>query len=124
MPHELLQSWHNYYSLDDSLALSFNESRLAFPEYASGAVPRLYSSLQYTTGSGCHNGSATTTMAAIHAPGSVASAVALITGTTVGAGVLALPTATAAAGWVPSTLAMVAAWLLLTTSGLLLSELR
>jgi tyrosine-specific transport protein len=120
MLNERQQSWHNQHSLLESTFGSFNESRLAFPEYASGAVPRLYSSLQYSYNRDTKHNASTS---ALHAPGSVVSAVALITGTTVGAGILALPTATAAAGFLPSTLAMVAAWFLLTTSGLLLSEL-
>jgi len=54
--------------------------------------------------------------------GSVLGAVALITGSTVGAGILALPTAVAPAGFAPSMAAMGSVWLLLTLEALLLAE--
>ena len=50
-------------------------------------------------------------------------AAALVAGTTVGAGVLALPAATAATGFVPSTIALLVAYVFMTTSGLLIAEL-
>jgi tyrosine-specific transport protein len=108
---------------DNWLGLTVNETRLAYPDYAYGTVPRLYSSLQYQSNRSENTTALTATRSLYHAPGSVASAVALITGTTVGAGVLALPTATAAAGLIPSTLALLVGWALMTISGLLLSEL-
>jgi tyrosine-specific transport protein len=95
---------------------AIDEDRLAFPELSSGEVPRIFSSLQYKK---TEEGK----MLAKHAPGSVLGAAALIAGTTVGAGVLALPTATAAAGFLPSTAAMVLAWVYMTMSGLLIAEL-
>ena len=51
------------------------------------------------------------------------SAVALVTGTTVGAGVLALPQSTAAAGFVPSSLVLVGAWIFMAATGLLFAEI-
>ena len=48
-------------------------------------------------------------------------AVALITGSTIGAGMLALPAVTAPAGIVPTSVALVACWALLTLDALLLA---
>jgi hypothetical protein len=93
-----------------------DDDRLIFPEYNSGEVPRMFSSLQYSQN---EQGKFTAT----HAAGSVLGAAALVAGTTVGAGVLALPTATAAAGFFPSSAALVLAWVYMTMSGLLISEL-
>lgn len=93
-----------------------DEDRLAFPELSSGEVPRIFSSLEYTK---TQDGR----VLANHAPGSVFGAAALVAGTTVGAGVLALPTATAAAGFLPSTAAMMLAWVYMAMSGLLIAEL-
>jgi len=53
----------------------------------------------------------------------ILNAVALVTGTTVGAGVLALPATTAAAGFVPSTAALVGAWVFMCSTGLLFAEI-
>ena len=58
----------------------------------------------------------------VHQPGSVVSSSALIAGTTVGAGVLALPAVTYPAGVIPSTVLMVSAWLYMLVSGLLVAE--
>lgn len=58
----------------------------------------------------------------VHQPGSVVSSAALIAGTTVGAGVLALPAVTYPVGVIPSTVLMVAAWLYMLASGLLIAE--
>ncbi|MGB3670295.1 MAG: aromatic amino acid transport family protein, partial [Phormidesmis sp.] len=55
-------------------------------------------------------------------PGSVFGSAALIAGTTVGAGVLALPAVTLPVGLLPSTALMVAAWLYMLVSGLLIAE--
>ncbi len=53
----------------------------------------------------------------------MAGAAALVSGTTIGAGVLALPTATAPAGLIPSSIALCIAWFYMTMSGLLIAEL-
>ena len=96
---------------------SVDDERLLFPEYDSGEVPRMFSSLEYSkTEQGRVTGAA-------HVAGSVLGAATLVAGTTVGAGVLALPAATAAAGFLPSTGAMIAAWVYMTMSGLLIAEL-
>lgn len=92
------------------------DARLVFPEYSTGEVPRMFSALEYKK---TDDGKVT----ANHAAGSVIGAAALIAGTTVGAGVLALPAATAAAGFIPSSAAMIVAWVYMTMSGLLIAEL-
>lgn len=59
-----------------------------------------------------------------HQPGSLLGATALVAGTTIGAGVLALPAVTLPAGVIPSTIALVGAWLYAVVSGLLLAEVN
>lgn len=56
--------------------------------------------------------------------GSILGATALIAGTTVGAGILALPAVTEPAGFLPSTLALVGVWLYALISGLLIAEVN
>lgn len=94
-----------------------DDDRLVFPELQTGEVPRLYSSLSYER---AEDG---TVKRAVHAEGSVLGAAALVAGTTVGAGILAMPTATAAAGFLPSSAALGIAWFYMTISGLLIAEL-
>ncbi|MEL7521950.1 MAG: aromatic amino acid transport family protein, partial [Cyanobacteria bacterium J06553_1] len=48
--------------------------------------------------------------------------VSLIAGTTIGAGILALPAATLPAGFWPSSVVMIAVWLYMAASGLLIAE--
>ena len=55
---------------------------------------------------------------------SVLSAVALIVGSSVGAGVLALPAVSAPAGFAPSATALVGVWALLTAEALLIAEVN
>ena len=57
-----------------------------------------------------------------HQPGSVWGNTALIAGTTVGAGILALPAVTLPSGVMPSTVLLIAVWLYTVISGLLLAE--
>ncbi len=57
-----------------------------------------------------------------HQPGSVLGSTALIAGTTVGAGILALPAVTLPSGVVPSTSGLIAVWLYALVSGLLVAE--
>ncbi len=57
-----------------------------------------------------------------HQPGSVLGSSALIAGTTVGAGILALPAVTLPSGIVPSTSGLIAVWLYALVSGLLVAE--
>lgn len=54
--------------------------------------------------------------------GSVFGSVTLVAGTTIGAGILALPLVTMPAGLLPSTVLMVASWLYMLISGLLIAE--
>ncbi len=54
--------------------------------------------------------------------GDLLNSISLIAGTTIGAGVLALPAATLPAGLLPSTLLMVGVWLYMAVSGLLIAE--
>jgi tyrosine-specific transport protein len=58
----------------------------------------------------------------IHQPGSVLGSTALIAGTTVGAGILALPAVTMPSGIVPSTVLLIFIWLYALISGLLIAE--
>jgi tyrosine-specific transport protein len=57
-----------------------------------------------------------------HQPGSVLGSTALIAGTTVGAGILALPAVTLPSGIVPSTSGLITVWLYALVSGLLVAE--
>lgn len=57
-----------------------------------------------------------------HQPGSVLGSTALIAGTTVGAGILALPAVTLPSGVVPSTVLLIGVWLYTLVSGLLIAE--
>ena len=60
---------------------------------------------------------------ASHESGSLVACVALIAGTTIGAGALAMPAATVSVGFLPSTAALLVAWFYMTLSGLLIAEL-
>ena len=93
-----------------------DDDRIIFPEIENGQVPRLFSSLEY-------NKSEQGRIEATHAAGSVIGAASLVAGTMVGAGILALPGATASVGFLPSTVAMLVAWGYMTMSGLLIAEL-
>ena len=57
-----------------------------------------------------------------HSPGSVLDAAALVAGTTIGAGVLAIPAVTEPAGFGAAAPALVGAWAFSVASGLLLAE--
>jgi len=56
--------------------------------------------------------------------GSVPGAIALVAGTTVGAGIIALPAKTLAAGFVPSAVALFGSWLYMASTGLLIAEVN
>ncbi|MGD1912612.1 MAG: amino acid permease [Rivularia sp. (in: cyanobacteria)] len=58
----------------------------------------------------------------VHKPGSVIGSTALIAGTTVGAGILALPAVTLPSGVLPSTALLIGVWLYTVISGLLIAE--
>jgi tyrosine-specific transport protein len=57
-----------------------------------------------------------------HQPGSILGSTALVAGTTVGAGILALPAVTLPSGVLPSTAMLIAVWLYTLVSGLLFAE--
>jgi tyrosine-specific transport protein len=59
-----------------------------------------------------------------HQPGSIIGCTALVAGTTVGAGILALPAVTLPAGIVPSSILLVAVWLYALVTGFLLVEVN
>ena len=59
-----------------------------------------------------------------HRPGSLLSSISLIAGTTIGAGVLALPAVTLPAGLLPSSTLMVGVWLYMAIAGLLIAEVN
>ncbi|NJN22263.1 MAG: tyrosine transporter [Leptolyngbya sp. RL_3_1] len=59
-----------------------------------------------------------------HQPGSLFACTALIAGTTVGAGILALPAVTLPAGVLPSTAILIAVWIYMVVSGLLVAEVN
>ena len=59
-----------------------------------------------------------------HEPGSLPGAIALVAGTTVGAGMLALPTVCQDSGFVPSTVALTGCWGYMVATGLLLLEVN
>lgn len=59
-----------------------------------------------------------------HEPGSVLGAAALVAGTTVGAGILALPAVTAQSGFAASSAALVGGWLFSVATGLLIAEVN
>ncbi|MEL7246728.1 MAG: aromatic amino acid transport family protein, partial [Cyanobacteria bacterium J06573_2] len=58
----------------------------------------------------------------VHKPGSVLGSTALIAGTTVGAGILALPAVTLPSGVLPSTALLIGVWLYAVLSALLIAE--
>ncbi|MEC4815665.1 MAG: aromatic amino acid transport family protein [Scytonema sp. PMC 1069.18] len=57
-----------------------------------------------------------------HQPGSVLGSTALVAGTTIGAGILALPAVTLPSGIIPSTILLIGIWLYTLVSGLLIAE--
>ncbi|QDZ19422.1 tyrosine-specific transport protein [Chloropicon primus] len=59
-----------------------------------------------------------------HQPGSVLGSVSLVAGTTVGAGILALPAVTAGTGYLPSSAVILGCWAYSCVTGLLLAEVN
>lgn len=58
-----------------------------------------------------------------HRPGRLGECIALVAGTTVGAGILALPAATHPVGTIPATVVMVAVWAYMAICGLVMGEI-
>ncbi|CAM9478620.1 unnamed protein product, partial [Chrysoparadoxa australica] len=59
-----------------------------------------------------------------HKPGNLLAATATVTGTTVGAGILALPATTITPGFIPSSAALIVAWIFMSCTGLLVAEVN
>lgn len=57
-------------------------------------------------------------------PGSLLGSIAFIAGTTIGAGILALPAVTQSAGALPATIALIGTWLYMVATGFLLVEVN
>ena len=96
------------------------DDRIIYPEYETGEVTRVFSSLKYHRADDENKDGKIT---AIHDSGSVFGGASLVAGTMVGAGILALPSATSPVGFIPSTGAMGIGWIYMTMSGLLIAEL-
>lgn len=60
----------------------------------------------------------------VRASGSLMGAIALVAGTTVGAGILALPATTLSSGMVPTGVVLVIAWAYMSAAGLLIAEVN
>ena len=59
-----------------------------------------------------------------HSPGDLVGATSLVAGTTVGAGILAIPTVTSASGYVPSAVVILGCWVYSCVTGLLVAEVN
>ncbi|CAI5489655.1 unnamed protein product [Closterium sp. Naga37s-1] len=59
-----------------------------------------------------------------HEPGSLVSSTLLVAGTTVGAGILALPAVTSEAGFLPSCATCIVCWLYMVATGMLIAEVN
>eukprot|EP00210_Caulerpa_lentillifera_P002516 g2413.t1 len=90
----------------------------------SSVVVKAASESQENDGSGPSVGAQGPKLTRTTTSGSVIGAIALITGSTCGAGMLALPEATAGGGFIPSAAIMIVSWLLLTSEALLLAEVN
>mmetsp|Transcript_16078 Transcript_16078/g.24233 ORF Transcript_16078/g.24233 Transcript_16078/m.24233 type:complete len:505 (-) Transcript_16078:20-1534(-) len=90
-------------------------SRLAIPQFQKGSIDRLWSNLAIIEEN--------KEPKVLHAPGDVLGASALVAGTTVGAGVLALPAVTLSSGMLPSSLILGLCWLYMSGTGLLFAEI-
>jgi len=87
-----------------------DRDRVVFQEYETKQVDRLFSNLEEADGK------------IQRKEGSVVGATALVAGTTVGAGILALPAATVSTGVIPSSAVLIAMWVYMVASGLLIAE--
>jgi tyrosine-specific transport protein len=101
-------------------------SRLAFPELADGRVDRLFSNIGYSKEMDKFGEDEECLLPNQfkHNPTDVMSSIALIGGTAVGAGILALPAKTIEPGLVPSTLLLLALWAIMASTGLLIAEVN
>jgi tyrosine-specific transport protein len=99
-----------------------------FPYGDPSNVDRLFSNLNYEKTSGAAGGGNSDgvgrALVAERKEGSLLAATSLVTGTTIGAGILALPAVSLPAGTIPSTLVLVACWAYMAASGLLVAEVN
>eukprot|EP00850_Spirogloea_muscicola_P019928 SM000202S05899 [mRNA] locus=s202:101147:103919:- [translate_table: standard] len=86
-----------------------NQAEVSYAQRRS-AVERLFSNVNEAT--------------LQHEPGSLTSSVLLVAGTTVGAGILAIPAVTQEAGFLPSAAACIGCWLFMVITGLLIAEVN
>lgn len=86
---------------------------------APETLERLWSNVVPSSGSGTGQ-----TGRLLRSPGSLPGAIALVAGTTVGAGMLALPSVCQRSGFVPSTCTLTVCWLYMVATGLLLLEVN
>ena len=94
-----------------------------FPYGDPTEVDRLFSNLNYAEG-GESGGDGGGGLVAGRKEGSLTAATALVTGTTIGAGILALPAVSLPSGTVPSSTALVLCWLYMAATGLLIAEVN
>ncbi|KAK1743937.1 tryptophan/tyrosine permease family protein, partial [Skeletonema marinoi] len=94
-------------------------------EYLNGNVPKLFSNLRYTTTTqSSSDGKTTTTKLSVqHKSSNWVASSSLLCGTALGSGLLTLPQAIEAAGYIPTIVATLVAWAYMTISALLTSEL-
>lgn len=94
-------------------------------EYLNGNVPKLFSNLHYTTTTeSSSDGKSTTTKLSVqHKSSNWVASSSLLCGTALGSGLLTLPQAIEAAGYIPTIAATLVAWAYMTISALLTSEL-
>jgi len=94
-------------------------------EYLNGSVPKLFSNIHYTTiTESSSDGKTTTTKLTVqHKPSNWVASSSLLCGTALGTGLLTLPQAIEAAGFLPTIVATLVAWAYMTISALLTSEL-
>lgn len=109
-------------TFDSRLSLSSNDCN----SYARTVLSHLLAESDYMTGGRLYS---TIDLDALEKQGkavykepSLVGAVILVAGTTVGAGILALPAVTQPVGFVPSTAALLVAWVYMATTGLLIAE--
>ena len=104
-------------------ATAREDSERAEECHQSETLERLWSNIAPVAGS-TTAGTGETGRVLAHDPGSLPGAIALVAGTTVGAGMLALPAVCQQSGFVPSTCTLAACWLYMICSGLLLLEVN
>ena len=94
-------------------------------EYLNGDVPRLFSNLHYTTITEVSSDGKTaiSKLRVQHKSSNWVASSSLLCGTALGSGLLTLPQAIEAAGYIPTIVATLIAWAYMTISALLTSEL-